>query len=133
MKDLITTTIKTEVETKIPGLRRFNEINETLIYTREGNMSIVVKYLDYHIDGDGNRFDVKNNHYRISPNPNNFPLIPPQIEDPENEGQFIDDVSVELFDPATDDYFKWVNGAMGEGIASATIDRLHSINGNPPA
>jgi len=126
---LITTVIVTEVATKITGLKRFNEIQETHIFNNERRMEIIVKYLDYHVDANGNKFEVVNNFYKIVPNPDNLPLTIPKIEDPNNAGQFIDDVNAVLFDPLTDEYFIWLNDATGQSIAGSTISRLQSING----
>ena len=126
---LITTVIVTEVATEIAGLKRFNEIQETHIFSSERRMEIIVKYLDYHVDENGKRFEVINNHYKIVPNPDKLPLTPPQIEDPENLDSFIDDSEAILFDPSTDEYFIWLNDPTGQTIAAATISRLQTING----
>lgn len=120
MKDLITTVIATEVLTKIVGLQRFNEITETHIFTSENNMKIVVKYLDYHVDLEGNRFDIKNSFYSITPNPNGLPLVAPE-----------DDIEAEIFDASTDEYFMWLNGQVGGDISTGIISKLTTINGAP--
>jgi len=129
--DYLTTVIKTEVTSKIPGLKRFNELEEVHI-NLVGNKRIVVLYKDYHIaDGGSEEFAPEIKDYQIIFNPNGLPLVAPQIDDPENPGSMIDDPDVILFDPATDEYMLWLNGQTGIDIAVSVINRLTSINGAP--
>lgn len=126
--DLVTTLINTEVLSDVEGVKRFNQVRSTHIFSEEEDMKIVVKYFDYYEVG-GKVIDLKKDSYTIIPNPNGLPLVPPMIEDPENEGELIKDLEAELFDPLTDEYFIWINDETGQLIAAATISRLISRNG----